>query len=955
MSSKSHHFLRFLLLFFITKQAQAVTLTSGQTDYTTSSDITTSASGIISTLSGSSSSLNKITNAYTITTGNSGATSSAYGIKSSGNYNQITNNSAATILTTGSSGRGISVADFSVVVNAGTISTQGTTSYGIYGGGNSNSLGNSGIITTANTTAYGIYANGDSNSVNNSGTITTEKTYGIYLNGNANSLINSGTITTNSGSSSHGIYVSAGTSSAASATSYSSVDNSGIITSTGHGIYAKDNYTQITNSGSITTASSSTIYGVKIEGDNSSLTNSGSITSTNYAIYNSGSNVTINNSGNLNGGVLLNSAVLNIWGGSISGEVDGSSGSGSVVIGSSSYPAITFNQLADFTDLDSLTISSNSTLNSNAAITANNIFIDANSTLTLGDGSSLSGAIKGVSDEVGTLNISAISFSASGAIGVAGNSLANLNINSGGSLTSSNDIYAADTFIDGTLNFNAIDNLTIFGNLAGGGSAIIDVGQNSQNISGNFSLAAGDILETTLKSGGVGNLSVVGSATIDSDSKLKITTSSTQGYISSGTQYNLVSAGSGSTINAISDSNISVNESTSNIYGLLKFTTQSLENNLVLNINRLTAAEVVSNKNSQNIYQNLSDISSSGKLLEFQTYLDNSGFSQNSLTQALNQIAPQSSKAALATSNNVVMNSVKIAETRLQKNRRNSAKNLLNGFWVEGFGASATQNQIADDEGYKANSLGFVIGSDKEISDETLVGGALSYVKSDIKSSDNTKQNLLTTHQISFYSGQNFEKYFFDSFAGAAFNQYSSSRSINAVSANATARYFGQTYALKIKGGLVKKLRYGFSISPEVSLNFLQNKIDGYSEKGADSLNLVVKGISANFLESRVGLNLDWVTTKLEEFPEFKKLVASAKISYGYSLINDAPTTSASFSGQTAGFNWQISHVDRGSLKLGGVLQAYHEEDATFSFDYDFERKTTYQAHFLALKLRQEF
>jgi outer membrane autotransporter protein len=382
---------------------------------------------------------------------------------------------------------------------------------------------------------------------------------------------------------------------------------------------------------------------------------------------------------------------------------------------------------------------------------------------------------------VGTLNIAGISFAPSGSIGISGNALANLNVNSSGSLTASSDIYASDILLAGTLNFYGADNLTIHGNFAGSGAGVINVGSKSQTIDGDFTLNSGDELATTLKSGGVGNLTVSGSATIDSNSKLAITTSSSQGYISDGTQYSLVSAGSSSSISSISDSNISVNGASSNIYGLLKFSTAATSDSLVLNIDRLSATEITSNTNAQNIYQTITDIgsSSSGKLLEFQEYLDSSGLTGNAITSALNQLAPQSSKAALATTNNVVSNSIKITESRLEKTRHSNAPKVLkNGFWAQGFGGSALQKEIANDAGYKANSAGLSFGVDKEISDSVWVGTAFSLAKSGVKLLDSSKQNLIDTYQINFYRSENFGKYFFDSVAGLAWNHFDSNRAI---------------------------------------------------------------------------------------------------------------------------------------------------------------------------------
>lgn len=953
MSPKSRCCAALFFCIFSPHQSFAVILTSGQTDYTTSSDITTSSFGITSSLSGSSSALNKITNTYTITTGNNGATSGAYGIRTTGSYNQITNSSTGAIITTGSSGRGISIAGNSVVYNLGAITTSGTTSYGIYAGSGNDTISNSGSIVTSNSSSYGIYLASDNNSASNSGSINTQ-VYGIYSDGNVNQISNSGTITTTSGSSAHGIFVSAGSASTASALSHVSITNSGTINSNANGIYNKDNYSEISNSGTIQTATGSTIYGIRNEGDDVVIDNSGNISASNYAIFNFGDGTIINNSGVLNGGVAVGPGTLNILGGSINGVVDGASGSGIVNVGSVLHSAVTFNQTAAFSNLSSLTISDASTLNSGAAISVANIFIADNSVLNLNSGSSVNAAIQGSSASSGIINIAA-DISVSGAIGGINNSLANLNVFSGGSLTASTNIYADEISLSGTLNFADADNLIITGNLVGSSSGVINVGDKNQSINGNFSLSDGDQLAVSLKNNGAGSLAVSGLATITSGVKIAVTTSENQGYIPNGTQYQILSTPGNAVIGEIAEENILVDGVNSNVAGLLKYSVNSSADGLILDVNHVEAAQVTPNINAQNIYQNLVDIGalSSGKLLQFQTYLDNSKLSGDQLTQAINQLAPQSTKAELTTLNNVVGNTLSISENHLEKRRRD--ENLVGeGSWGQIFGGSEMQDQVASDDGYKANFAGISFGWDKEISDTTLLGAAASVAKSSLKSLDAAKQNLIDTYQINFYASKNFDQYFIDAIGAVALSHFDSTRSINALGLSAVAGYLGQTYGLKIKSGVVKKLRNGFSVVPEASLNFLRNNIAAYNEKGAEELNLDVSGVTANFLEARLGIGLDF-SSRVTELPEFRKVAALLKISYGYSVINDAPTTTASFQGQSLKFESQITNVDRASLKLGAEFMAYQKDDATFSIDYSFERKATYSSHFAIFKVRQEF
>jgi uncharacterized protein with beta-barrel porin domain len=942
-----------LVLFFPihSVQSQTITLTAGQEDYVTSANITADDDGIESSLVGSDGDLNSIQNAHIISTGDEGAFSSAYGIKVSGDYNAVTNNAGATIATTGSSGRGISISDYSTATNDGDISTQGSSSYAIYAGGDGNSLENSGSITTLESSAHGLYANGDSNNVSNASAIITAKGYGIYLNGNDNQATNSGTITTTEGSTAYGIYISAGSDMFATSSYYSTIVNSGVINSNSHGIYARDDYVTITNSGSITTDDRSSVYGIRLNADNTTFTNSGTISSSTYAVYNDGSGAVINNLGTLTGGVFIGDGELNILGGTISGEVNGDDGLGKVVIGSATSPSISFSQSADFINLARLTISNASSFNANHGITASSIVMDAGSRLNLNEGASISGSIRGESDGVGNLYI-LDAFSFSNSIGSSGNALALVDIASGASLAITDHIYASDVRVSGMLDLSSTNAVTIFGNLTGSGSATFNVGSNSQVVTGDLNLVAGDVLSVAFLDGSVGDFAVSSQAHIDRHAKLAITLNGNQGYIESGTQFNIVTAGSGSVMMNIADENINVNASGSNISGLLKYSTQVSENNLVLEVNRLEASQVTNNQNAQNIYTNLNVIGakSSDELLQAQTYLDALDAGGSKVGKALNQLLPQSSKANLDVTRNLANAVATIAMLRLKKAKTDSKKAL----WAQAFGQSATQDEVGFDDGYNANSIGLIFGREAEFFDNFNLGSSVSYARSDVKLADGFKKNTIDSAQFNLYGGWDRQNYFTNILVGFAWNQFSSNRSIEIVESNATARFSGQTYIARWQTGVKKTLQNDLIMTPEFSLNVAQNNIAGYSENGANALNLNVGQVSAKFLEARLGLNLDW-STRIAELREFQKINLSAKLSYGYDFIADAAVTKSNFSGQESSFDTHISDVDHQNMRLDLKAAAYYLDDSTISLQYSLNHRKTSSSHLISIKAKQEF
>jgi outer membrane autotransporter protein len=190
-----------------------------------------------------------------------------------------------------------------------------------------------------------------------------------------------------------------------------------------------------------------------------------------------------------------------------------------------------------------------------------------------------------------------------------------------------------------------------------------------------------------------------------------------------------------------------------------------------------------------------------------------------------------------------------------------------------------------------------------------------------------------------------------DGIVGASWNEYSSKRTISAVSLQANANYSGQNYVAKIRTGVNQNLGGGFTLSPNASLNYIRNNIGNYNETGADTLSLQVKGSSTNFFEARVGTILSCETISAKG----TKITPKISASYGYNFLSSAQTISGNFVGQSVTFNTISAKLDPRSLKLGTGIDLYNLDSITISADYNMERKQKYQSHSGVLKFRYSF
>ncbi|MFK8034277.1 MAG: autotransporter domain-containing protein, partial [Hyphomicrobiales bacterium] len=234
----------------------------------------------------------------------------SHGVRAAG-FNTITNNGS--IVTNAGNSDGIRAINMNGITNTDQITTFGNNGDGIQVN-NINTVSNDGQIVTSGNNADGIEAI-NANTITNSGSIATDgsNSFGVRAR-NRNTVTNNGAITVD-GIDSDGIRVvddnfvaNSGTIITTSESSYGiSVDDDNTVINSGSiatddnysdGIYA-DNRNTITNSGTITTDGNES-YGIRVYNDNT-VTNSGSITTEgNYShgIYADNRN-TITNSGSI--------------------------------------------------------------------------------------------------------------------------------------------------------------------------------------------------------------------------------------------------------------------------------------------------------------------------------------------------------------------------------------------------------------------------------------------------------------------------------------------------------------------------------------------------------------------------------------------------------------------------------------------------------------------------------
>lgn len=511
-----------------------------------------------------------------------------------------------------------------------------------------------------------------------------------------------------------------------------------------------------------------------------------------------------------------------------------------------------------------------------------------------------------------------------------------------GEIGSSNAVGAVYTNA-GDATFNG--NINTYDFQINNANAIFAQASTAITVSSQFYVSSTSTLSATVSSASSTILEVTGVAFLEAGIKLNLTTS---GFTASKdiTLINVTDITDSSTLEVIADADINVNSSGSNIYNDATFTTSIDGDKLMLHVTYTgISPSVTFTGNAKNSYDAIINSASAiGELAVLKAYLQNNLISDSAKEAAAKSTTPQVDNSANRVSFNSASASLDVASARLQgiaSGDEAASKSL----WAQTFNTNVSQGNTAASQGYNANSFGLVFGADKEIAENLTLGTSLSYATSNIKSRDALGKTTINAYQINFYTGQNFDKFFFNNLAGFVFSNYQSSRAIPVGAVTANANYNGKTYIARSMFGLNEEFKSGFIFSPAITITAAHNSLDNYSENNAGTLNLSIKNSSSNFFETRAGIALSKVY-KMFDYA----IVPEILTSYGYDFAGSKQRTSSNFIGQTNTFDSTAANIARGSLKMGIGAKIYSNDALSFNANFISERRNNYIANSMVLK-----
>ncbi len=273
------------------------------------------------------------------------------------------------------------------------------------------------------------------------------------------------------------------------------------------------------------------------------------------------------------------------------------------------------------------------------------------------------------------------------------------------------------------------------------------------------------------------------------------------------------------------------------------------------------------------------------------------------------------------------------------------------GMWVKGYGSVIDQDNTGGYNGYDADTWGAVVGLDGLVAEDVRLGFAGGYAASDVENKGETGGTDIDSYQGTIYAGFGTKPLYVNTAFTFGWNSYDNTRNIAFAGVNrtATSDTDGQQYTALIDSGYVIQHEQ-WEITPLASLEYSHLNIDGYTETGANALNLTVDDQSYDFLQLGLGGKL-----ALPIKDDSGTWIPEIHARWLYDFIGDEFQATSRFAGGGTAFTTNGLEPEQSALNAGGGLTFYSLGNVSLSATYDFTYKEDYNSHYAEAVLRVNF
>ena len=600
------------------------------------------------------------------------------------------------------------------------------------------------------------------------------------------------------------------------------------------------------------------------------------------------------------------------------------------------------NQSAGTLTAAALSVGTNGTFNQSGTSVLDVATLNLDGTLNLnGNGARVTGAITGTADSAVIISGS---FSNEDAINVG-----RLEIAGGGTFNAAHDIT--------TTSSSAFSNL---------GTLVIDAG-DTVTIAGDYSQGADGIFQTNVTNDtSFGRLVVLGTANLPSNARIDVNVADTDFNFSVNELQDIITAGT-----LVSDGTFSVSDN-SNLFDF-----HAILSGNTVDLCLAAAGGSCGSRSSIGVYEAVvanRNWPGIGAAIVFDDLIDsfvadattgNDGMdnviaslgafgTQKEVSDAVTQTLPLLAAGSSIPIRNVLSSTRRIVQFGLRDNSRLSweeDRDLSNGnIWANVYRTHHNQNDRSGATGFYGISEGLVIGVDGNTDAHSNLGIAFAYGSTDVDNNTDLHSADIKTYQLIGYGRHSVSESAEVSIQiGLSKSKTEGRRTIAFADDAPTALSDYDTTGIHLGIGIGRALKLGSATQfiPTMHMDYTRLTSDGYTETGAETLNINARSTHLEAFE--LGLN-----GQLRHRINAKaSLVASFGIAYD--TLNEQPTVTGRFAGGGDAFVTRGIHP---SPWIGGASIDFPitlGNNKYVAIGYDVEARRSYDNHTASMEFRWRF
>ena len=233
-----------------------------------------------------------------------------------------------------------------------------------------------------------------------------------------------------------------------------------------------------------------------------------------------------------------------------------------------------------------------------------------------------------------------------------------------------------------------------------------------------------------------------------------------------------------------------------------------------------------------------------------------------------------------------------------KQNKKTNASNPKFNVWVNGFGQYIYDNPKHQTPAFNAASGGFVSGCDYLVQNLYPIGAGVAYAYSSLSHENHMGKGKINQGSIFTYGRFDYHDFYWNIALLGGYYHVNNNRNISFPGYHKTAHSStnGWQFTPHVEFGYNYARSFAI-ITPFITLDDVSNWERGFTEQGADLLNMSVKGRYCNLLRAESGLRfLETIIVK------YGKLSFLEKISYGYQKAFGTGSITAFLAGSSGSF-----------------------------------------------------